>query len=287
MKIFYLILFCLFSIVFSQDTLFTVSGSINIGKYVDNIDEKIIFKNQKSKFSQKIPHKVVKKVVLQNGEVIFDLKRDNKQLASTVMAKYECEITGVKGFTFGMSRDQVLSNEQFTFPSVDEFIAKYSDINSESDIIDFDQKNKTCFRCRHETTFINYPASGSLYFSDKGLYGIAYDITLDTRNNNKFVDTYFHIKSVLTKKYGKPVSNESLQYPYEDEFPSGDQAGFAISIGKGGYFSTFKCEIKKTDAYINLRLTGDNYKVKLSLSYWDLSFDVSEEVREKELLDQF
>ena len=75
----------LISSLSSQDTLFTVTGAVNIGKYLDNINGSIIFQISNSKLSQRVPHKVVNKVVLENGDVVFDLRRDNKKLASTIL----------------------------------------------------------------------------------------------------------------------------------------------------------------------------------------------------------
>ena len=83
-KIICLFIFLL-NLLFSQDTLITVSGAKNIGKYLENKNNTIIFQNENSSFPQTVPHKVVSKVVLLNGEIIFDLKRDNVSVASSIL----------------------------------------------------------------------------------------------------------------------------------------------------------------------------------------------------------
>ena len=85
MKNFLVFISLYISTLFSQDTLFTVTGVVNIGKYLDNVNGSIVFQISNSKLSQRVPHKVVNKVVLENGDVVFDLRRDNKKLASTIL----------------------------------------------------------------------------------------------------------------------------------------------------------------------------------------------------------
>jgi hypothetical protein len=210
-------------------------------------------------------------------------------LFTIALPNEECEITGVKGFIFGMTTEEALNNNKINFPSVDELIAKYSDINSENDIINLEKQLNSCFRCNHETTFMNKKASGTLGISPNGLYSITYSFSLDTENKNKYIDTYFDIKSLLTKKYGKPETSESLEYPYKDDYPNGDHAGTAISVGKGNYWSSFKCnkDNKDNEPYINLILSGDNYKVTLYLSYVNQKYNISKEEKEKKELDEF
>ncbi len=209
-------------------------------------------------------------------------------LVSIILSNEECQINGVKGFNFGMTIEETLNNTQVTFSTIDELIKKYSDIESESDIRKIEKKSNMCIRCVHETTFMNKSARGSLQFSDKGLYGIIYTLSLNTTNDTKYINTYFEIKSALTKKYGKPKSNEFLEYPYKDDFPSGDHAGQAISLGKGKYHSEFNCDSEKEDQpYINLILSGDNRKISLMLAYVNQNYNISKEEQEKKTLDEF
>ena len=205
-----------------------------------------------------------------------------------IFANSICEIEGVKGFKFGMSKDEARANDlvvfkyssekamltELGFNSFEEVPAQYKDV-VQSMVNNF------------STSFSTYSGDGSVFFSDKGLKSFVVSFDIDTRNNNKYIEAYFEIKNLLTKKYGKPTNIiESLQYPYEDDYPMGDHAGTAISIGKGSYYSQFKCDTDD-NIYINLSLKGDNYKMSFHLAYVNNNFDLPAEEKEKKILDEF
>ena len=118
----------------------------------------------------------------------------------------------------------------------------------------------------YTTTFAGYEAAGMMAFSDDKLYQITNLIEIETSNDNKYIDAYFEIKALLTKKYGAPTSEaEYLEGSYDKYFPRGTYAGQAISLGKGVYQSRFQCN-GEDNKYIHLGLSGDNYKISLNLS---------------------
>ena len=139
----------------------------------------------------------------------------------------------------------------------------------------------------YTTTFAGYEAAGMMAFSDDKLYQITNLIEIETSNDNKYIDAYFEIKALLTKKYGAPTSEaEYLEGSYDKYFPRGTYAGQAISLGKGVYQSRFQCN-GEDNKYIHLGLSGDNYKISLNLSYVDRAFSESLESKEKKKLDDF
>ena len=194
-----------------------------------------------------------------------------------------CNVKGVKGFEFGMSEDLALKNETVSF--------KYNNlqdlVNAFSDLQTVEQAKEYEWLLGNFTTkFAGYDGDGSLRFTDKGLMGIFVTFDIETSNNNKYIDAYFDIKGLLIKKYGDAKAYEYLEYPYEDDYPRGDHAGTALAIGKGAYISVFQCKDDQ-NKYIQLYLSGDNYELSFSLSYFDKNYDKSKEQKLNESLDDF
>ena len=195
------------------------------------------------------------------------------------------DLKGVKGFEFGMSKTQCYKNEtvDFDYSSLEDLITSFSDITTMAQA-----KKYEILLGTFKTKFSNYNADGTLYLNDdKGLFGILFTLSLDTSNDNNYIDAYFKIKDLLIKKYGDPTNtNEYLEYPYKADFPRGDHAGQALSLGKGRYGSIFKCE-NDPNKYIQLLLAGDNYKMGFYLAYYDNNYDKTEENKLIETLDEF
>ena len=195
-----------------------------------------------------------------------------------------CDVKGVKGFEFGMSEDLARKNEMvsFKYNGLQDLVNAFSDLQT----VEQAKKYETLLS-NFTTKFAGYDGDGSLIFTDKGLMGIFVKFDIETSNKNKYIDAYFEIKGLLTKKYGDATMvYEHLEYPYEDDYPRGDHAGTALSVGKGSYLSAFQCKDDEKK-YIQLYLYGDNYELSFALSYFDKNYDKSEEEKLKESLDDF
>ena len=197
-----------------------------------------------------------------------------------------CDIKKIKGFEFGTSKEEALKNKEveFKFSSYQEMANAFS--VSIEELKKTEQDTGLCLMCIFSTSFAGYPAEGNVAFSEKGLYSFTSTFNIETSNKTKYIDAYFKLKNLLTKKYGAPDEIEYLEYPYEDDFPRGDHAGTALSVGKGEYWSAFSCKDDE-NIYINLKLTGDNYKLSLGLAYVNRNFDKDQETKLQESLDEF
>ncbi len=197
-----------------------------------------------------------------------------------------CEMEGVKGFKFGMTRKEARSVKvDWRFQSVEDIAEKMGFTSVEELHQNTNEETISGFLEIHNVAFARYPAKGLLHFVNDSLMMIPYGIELETRNNNKYIVVYFELKSVLEDKYGEPKSKEYLSYPYEKYYPQGDKAGDAISYGKGEYYSIWKCPPENTE--IQLHLFGDNNDISLVLRYLDRDYDLSEEEKRKALLKEF
>jgi len=102
---------------------------------------------------------------------------------------------------------------------------------------------------------------GYTFLEDK-LYNSGYVFIGGHTNENLYIDDYGRLKGILTKKYGRPETDEIT---WIDDLFKDDRSvwGFAISIGDLSYRSTWETPT----TYITLRLWGDNYEIDLVLAY--------------------
>ena len=203
-----------------------------------------------------------------------------------VNAQSICELDGRKGLKFGMSFEETRNvNLERIYPTIDSILEIEPELNKEELINKYGETINVLLN-RHKTTFAGHRATGLLFFANDRLYSIMYIFDVSTTNKNKYIDIYFGLKDLLIKKYGNPTRKiEYLSGSYEDDFPRGNYAGQAISLGKGQYVSIWKCQNNKKS--ISLGLTGDNYELMLDLIYSDTSYDLSEEEKESKILDEF
>lgn len=198
-----------------------------------------------------------------------------------------CEIDGTRGLKFGMSFEESQTVElDRVYPTLEDIMVLTPSMTKEELCIKLGDNTIKELLSRHRTKFSYYNAIGGLLFINDKLSNIIYTFEVETTNRNNYVDIYFDLKKQLTQKYGSPsLINEKLEYPYEDDFPNGANSGTAIAIGKGTYFTHWAClDNKKT---ISLMLDGDNYIINLRLFYSDKAYDLSEEDKQKEILDDF
>jgi len=102
---------------------------------------------------------------------------------------------------------------------------------------------------------------GYTFLEDK-LYNAGYVFTGKHSNRNLYIDDYKRLKEILTKKYGKPLTD---RITWDDDLFKNDRSqwGLAVSIGDLSYGATWET----STTYITLRLWGDNYEISLVLAY--------------------
>ena len=99
-------------------------------------------------------------------------------------------------------------------------------------------------------------------FIDNILVDAGYHFTEEHSNDNKFIDDFDKVKSILQRKYGEPdeeVSHWSSDLYKADE----DMYGFAISAGELTMAAIWNTE----RTTISLVLFGDNYKITHAVLY--------------------
>lgn len=101
-------------------------------------------------------------------------------------------------------------------------------------------------------------------------------------NNNDYITDYMSLKSLLTKKYGKPSPDSDY---WKDDLYKNDSSreGLAISMGHRVYLAQWKTE--PTD--IAIILSGDNFHITCAIEYSskDLKHRENKE-KEKQTLDK-
>ena len=111
------------------------------------------------------------------------------------------------------------------------------------------------------------------YFTDGKLSSSGYGVTEEHMNKNGYIDDYDKLKTLLSKKYGKPTDDDVIWKNdlYKDDY---QDWGFAVSMGQLVYQSAWENE--KTRILLYLR--GDNFNVFLGIKY--VSKDMTETIRE-------
>lgn len=82
-------------------------------------------------------------------------------------------------------------------------------------------------------------------------------------NNNDFIDDFDNIKSLLSIKYGKP---DYCHVDWKNDMYKGDKQyyGLAVSMGDLTYGANW---FFVPGTWVGESLTGDNYKIELSIIY--------------------
>jgi len=121
-------------------------------------------------------------------------------------------------------------------------------------------------------------------FLEDKLYNSGYFFTGGHANKNLYIDDYKELKEILTKKYGKPRTD--IPGLWKNDLYKDDRShwGMAISVGHLAYGASWETSTTKID----LMLSGDNYKIRLILSY--ISKELEEwvkQTKEKEASKDF
>jgi hypothetical protein len=116
-----------------------------------------------------------------------------------------------------------------------------------------------------------------IFVSDQLVRG-RYGFLAEHSNKNDFISDYHRIKSILTRKYGRPLEDETLWKNdlYRDD---PDEYGFAVSLGHLVYYANWKT----VHTEISLVLHGENYRIVHVLEYRSIELAALEsEHRESE-----
>jgi len=134
-------------------------------------------------------------------------------------------------------------------------------------------------------TIINLNMAVIYDFVDNKLVITGYAVMEEHSNENLYINDYKELKSVLVEKYGEPSDRGFDDEKYSEivwlddlyqDTPS--RWGFAISVGDLVYQSFWKTD--KTE--IAMRLSGDNYEIRLLIKYFSKKLKHLEEKENKE-----
>lgn len=113
-----------------------------------------------------------------------------------------------------------------------------------------------------ETSVGGFPVIASFHFVNGLLHLDMYKFKQEHADENKFIDDFYSLQSLLTTKYGKPEeiqdiwSNDLFRDDYE-------KRGMAVSRGDHAIFIIWQDD----DTKITLQITGDNYEISLAVIY--------------------
>jgi hypothetical protein len=161
--------------------------------------------------------------------------------------------------TWGMSKKQVMSTESAKIERDDEDVLAYSG------------------------TVSNMEALIAYIFAEGKLVRAKYVFLPVHTNENDYIIDYDNLKEILTKKYGKPISDEHYWRDklYQDDF---SKWGFAVSLGHLTYYS--KWETERSTVFLGL--SGENYKVNLVTEYKSKQLaSLEEKANEKKKSSEF
>lgn len=123
-------------------------------------------------------------------------------------------------------------------------------------------------------------------FTESGrLAECMYDFRKKYTNENRYINDYKNIKSLLIKKYGQPDPNYK-EVIWRNDLYKNDPSryGFSVSMGHHAYMSRWETD----DTRIYLALTGNNFEVTLLVQYKSILYEKEMETsEEKEALDKF
>ena len=120
-------------------------------------------------------------------------------------------------------------------------------------------------------------------FIDDQLVMGKYLLTEVHTNKNDYISDYKDFKKILTKKYGRPKTDE-IFWRNELFKNSHSDWGRAVSVGHLIYLSTWETPSTK----IGLALTGDNFKIECFIDYTGKKFvKLIEKIRDQEKSEPF
>lgn len=116
-------------------------------------------------------------------------------------------------------------------------------------------------------SLLSRPCDYSYSFKDGKLYAGIYIINSVYINSNNYISEYEKLKESIITKYGKPYTDE-LEWNNDRYKNNPDHYGLAVSLGYLKYKSTWRTD----RTIIVLMLTGENFKLYNTISYFDIAF---------------
>lgn len=135
----------------------------------------------------------------------------------------------------------------------------------------------------YTTTILNLNSKLVYIFANDKLTRTKYIIEESHSNKNEYMVDYQRVKEMISKKYGKPYSDETSWKNdlYKSDF---QEWGTAISLGH----LAFSAKWRTPKSHIFLILTGDNFKIKLVVEYSSKQYGkLEEEINEKNETENF
>ena len=120
-------------------------------------------------------------------------------------------------------------------------------------------------------------------YKQEKLYRAEYVLDESHTNKNDFINDYDKFNELLSKKYGEPKENETF---WKDDLYKDDYSdwGMAVAVGHLIKYCTWSSE--KTN--IECSITGDNYKIEVTIVYKSIELkEWVEKVTEEIQLDDF
>ena len=201
-------------------------------------------------------HTIITSIELTNKiNVEKKSKESNAKTPEEIKKEEKGEIplskTGFRQTLWGMAKEQVRKTELSKFIKEDKLNGEMKGL----DMIIY-QDNINGLDC-----MIVY------YFAKNKLTRARYLFIESHSSKNLYISDFNKIKEQLTKKYSLPIRDEKM---WLDDLYKGDiyNYGMAISIGHLRYIAEWDIE----EAYIQLLLTGDNYKISHWVEYTGKAF---------------
>ena len=132
-----------------------------------------------------------------------------------------------------------------------------------------------------ETTIAGLEALALYVFINGQMSRGVYMVTEPHSNKTQYISDYSSLAGLLTKKYGKPISEDTY---WSDDLYRDDPSswGMAVATGSLSKFTMWKNE----SAEIGLSLIGDNFKISLSVEYASKEFaELEQRKRESDTLN--
>ncbi len=126
-----------------------------------------------------------------------------------------------------------------------------------------------------------FPVSATFHFVNGLLHLGMYRFKQEHTDDNKFIDDFESLQTLLTSKYGKPkeITDVWLNDLFRDD---NEKRGTAVSRGDHVIFVKWNDD----ETSITLQLTGDNYEIRMAAIYRSIQLEpLAEAVREREKLE--
>ena len=208
-----------------------------------------------------------------NGKLPLDLLKQNENLKINSVMDFLKTKTNIQ-----QTKKSKSNKSKYTFRKTKWGMSKKQIKEIEGDDVYFENDGLLVY---DNIKVAGYPAQLGYIFTQNKLVRSKYNFIQKHSNENDFITDYKDLKSKLTKKYGKPTSDDHYwpQTLYKD---NPEKWGFAISLGHHAYFT----EWQNKDTQILLYLTGENYKIDLGIEYTSKEYEeLEEEEKEKEHLN--